>query len=113
MPSAYRALTALKEQLSTLPASDLVNDLLWTIDALTLACNIAQGYAEEGHREVERFAADRKAALTQSLIPLITQYKALWQQHYRDGGCQQSSQRLEYLYELLQVPEATKGQIAS
>ncbi|MDD1781018.1 family 20 glycosylhydrolase [Enterovibrio sp. ZSDZ35] len=109
LADAYRELEELKSQLLPYASSPLADDLLWTIDALTLACHIAQGYAEEGHREVEHFSEERKATLIRALDPLIKQYEVLWTLHYREGGKQQSSQRLAYLHDLLQrLPQKAK-----
>ncbi|MEZ8128122.1 family 20 glycosylhydrolase [Enterovibrio norvegicus] len=100
--TALNELALWQEKLEDL-SSALTKELRWTIDALRLACLIAQGYEQEGHRLVEQFTDDRKTALVGELKPLIRTYRALWTNNYRPGGMNQSTSRLEYLLSLLET----------
>ncbi|EOD79878.1 glycoside hydrolase, family 20 [Grimontia indica] len=101
-------LNSWKARLGPLPDNELRKDLLWTIDALEMACLIVKGYTEEEHRLTQNFSDERKQMLQASLQPLIQRYRELWQEHYRPGGMMQSSSRLEYLSSLLTIKETDK-----
>ncbi len=110
---ARKELTMWKQKLALLDASEMMPDLLWTIDALDIACRIVQGYAEEGHRQVEHFSSSRKDTLRHDVQQLLNTYRKLWAEYYRPGGLTQSSERLEYLLTLLEdIPVQVDAQEA-
>ncbi|WP_028021482.1 family 20 glycosylhydrolase [Enterovibrio calviensis] len=105
---AMTELAEWRQKLKPLRASELTPDLLWTIDALEIACEIVQGYADEHHRQIEDFSEERKSLLRPKIQMLLDTYRQLWTEYYRPGGMNQSSARLSYLLSLLDESPTTQ-----
>ncbi|MBV7298107.1 beta-N-acetylhexosaminidase [Enterovibrio paralichthyis] len=105
--NARKKLAKVKASLSPAKGGELSSELLWTAEALDIACRIVMGYIEEGHREVERFSAQRKKSIRRDVAVLLETYRTLWRENYREGGLKQSSARLEFLQSLLQEEQTT------
>lgn len=79
-------------------------ELLLTAKLSAHACTLGEALAEQKDYRVERLSFTQRRQLAEALEPLISEYSALWLEHSRPGGLEDSKARLDYLLALYRSP---------
>ncbi|WP_158587050.1 family 20 glycosylhydrolase [Motilimonas pumila] len=82
--------------------SQLQQQIRFTAALLLHGVHLGQALLANNSRDVEDLSTASKAQLLAEILPLLSQYRALWLVHNREGGLQDSQSKLQVLVDLYQ-----------